>query len=258
MNTPVTLQRREYKCLVDDRTVERIRRYIDGICAVDPYAQATGRYLVDTLYLDTPRLDTYWATIEERGDRYKLRVRGYPSAPSAPVFLEVKRRAGDTILKTRAAAYGDWARVLEAPPPMPSTDKQRVALDNFLCHYLMSPMRPTVLVRYEREPYFSLIDDYARVTFDRCLSFQPASELTLQPRHDHWTCVDHAVAQRGISPTASAVLVELKFTSVAPAWIRHMVHTLDLQREAFCKYTRAIDALGVIPARRVARGGFFH
>lgn len=141
---------------------------------------------------------------------------------------------------------------------MPSTNKQRAALDNFLCHYGYRPMLPTVLVRYEREPYFSLIDDYARVTFDRCISFQAASELTLQPQHDHWTYVDHAVAQRGISPSASAVLLELKFTSVVPSWIRHLVHTLDLQREAFCKYTRAIDALGLVPSRRVARGGLFH
>lgn len=258
MITPPSLQRREYKCLIDETTVERIRRYITGICTADPYAQANGRYTIDTLYLDTPQLETYWAAVEERSDRYKLRVRGYPSALNAPVFLEVKRRVEDTIVKTRAAAHGDWTRVLEGVPTMPSSNKQRLALDNFLCHYGYKPMRPTVLVRYEREPYFSLIDEYARVTFDRCVSFQAARELTLQPQHEHWTYIDHAVAQRGTSPMASTVLLELKFTSVVPGWIRHMVHTLDLQRQSFCKYTRAIDALGYVPVRRVARGGFIH
>ncbi len=258
MITPPSLQRREYKCLIDERTVERIRRYIDGICTVDPYATAGGRYMIDTLYLDTPQLDSYWASAEQRGDRYKLRVRGYPTAPDAPTFLEVKRRVGDTILKTRTGVLGDWTKALFDTSHLPTAPKQRAALDNFICHYYKLPMQPTALVRYEREPYFSLIDEYARVTFDRSLSFQRATELTLVPEHERWTYVDYAAAQRSTSPHTSTVLLELKFTSRAPAWMRHMVQTLDLQRLSFCKYTRAIESLNWMPTTRVARGGLFH
>lgn len=257
------LHRREYKCLIDEPTVERIRRYIRGICEVDPYAVASGgRYLIDTLYLDTPDLATYWATIEDRGDRYKLRVRGYPSAPGAPVFLEVKRRVGDTILKTRGAVQGDWAAVLEPDGPAPAAPgataaKHRAAIDNFICHYRYAPMLPTALVRYEREPYASLIDEYARVTFDRSISFQAATELSLASPRAHWMYLDHATAQRGLAPAASAVLLELKFTTMTPAWMREMVRALELQRVSFCKYSRAIDALRYPPTLRVARAGIF-
>lgn len=258
MITPPSLQRREYKCLIDERTVERVRRYIAGFCTIDPYAAERGRYTIDTLYLDTPALDTYWATVEDRGDRYKLRVRGYPDASRAPVFLEVKRRVGDTILKTRAAVSGGWAHALDSAGVLPPDGKQRRAFDNFICHYHAKPMLPAVLVRYEREPYFSLIDEYARVTFDRCLAFQSAAELSLVPERGHWTYVDHAAAQRGLAPSSSTVLLELKFTSLAPAWMRQMVHTLDLQRLSFCKYTRAIEALRCTPVPRTARRGLLH
>lgn len=250
MITPASLQRREYKCLIDERTALRIRRYIAGICVVDPYAAANGRYTIDTLYLDSPSLDTYRATVEERGDRYKLRIRGYPSAPTAPVFFEVKRRIGDTIRKTRVAIEGDWQRVLVDTFTPSLGPKQRAALDNFICHYYLLPMQPTVLVRYEREPYFSTLDDYARVTFDRALVFQPATELSMAAV-DAWTPIDHAVAQHGTAD--SMVLLELKFTSVVPSWMRRMVQALELPRDAFCKYTRAIEAMQGPSLQRVAR-----
>jgi len=260
MITPSTLQRREYKYLVSEDTAERIRRYIAGFCVIDSYAAETGgRYMIDTLYLDTPGLDSYFATIDDAGDRYKLRIRTYPSAGSGgPVFFEVKRRVSESIIKTRGSFAGDWQHVLDgdAGALAQIAPRHRRAIDNFLCHHRYLPFGPTVLVRYEREPYFSLVDDYARVTFDRSLSFQPAGELSVVPAHEHWTYVDDAISQRSSYATRSVVLLELKFTSIVPSWMRRMVHTLDLQRLAFCKYTRAIDALRAVPHPRVARAGF--
>jgi len=258
--TPSSLRRREYKYLVTEDLVERIRRFLRGICVVDEHAaRSGGRYVIDTLYLDTPALDAYRATVEDAGDRQKLRIRTYPSAgPGGPVFFEVKRRVGESILKTRGSFAGDWVRLLERTDHAILAEiaaKNRRAFDNFLCHYRYRAMLPTVLVRYEREPYASVIDDYARVTFDRSLAFQRATDLTLEPAHACWTYVDDAASQRGLSPQRSAVLLELKFTNLVPDWMRRMVHSLDIQRLAFCKYTRAVDAMRLVPDRRIARAG---
>ncbi len=261
LTTPPSLQRREYKYLVSEDTVERIRRYIAGVCTIDPYAEKTnGRYLTDTLYFDTPSLASYWATVNDAGDRYKLRVRGYPSAGNGPVFFEVKRRVSEAIKKTRGFVRGDWTPILLGATPEVLAriePKQRPAIDNFICHYHRTPMQPSVLVRYEREPYFSTVDEYARVTFDRHLSYQRATEMTLIPAHDRWTYVDYAASQRSLSPESSAVLLELKFTSVVPGWMRAMVHTLGLQRLAFCKYTRAVDSMRYGPEARIPRASMF-
>src|SRR5205823_5184216 len=111
----------------------------------------------------------------------------------------------------------------------------------FVSHYEASfagPLVPVALVRYEREPYFSRIDEYARVTFDRKLCFQTKAELSLVPDHDHWTPVDNPVAMR-VSPTSSLIVLELK-----------------LRRDAFCKYTRAIDSMLHRPEGRIVRFGF--
>lgn len=259
LTTPASLQRREYKYLVTEDVVEQIRRYIRGVCTIDPYAEKTGgRYVIDTLYLDTPQLHSYWATVNDASDRYKLRVRGYPSLGDGPVFLEVKRRVSEAIKKTRGWFRGDWTRVLhDGTHELLATiePKQRRAIDNFICHYHLLPMQPSVLVRYEREPYFSTIDEYARVTFDRHLSYQRAGALSLVPEHSGWTYIDYASAQRGFSLASSCVLLELKFTSMVPVWMRSMVHTLGLQRLAFCKYTRAVDSMRFVPEARIARAG---
>jgi len=261
LTTPSSLQRREYKYLIDEYKVEQIRRYIDGICTIDPYAAKTGgRYLTDTLYLDTPTLGIYHATIEDAPDRYKLRIRGYPSLPGGPVFFEVKRRVSDAVLKTRGHVRGQWQDILlDARPEVLATieQKQRRAIDNFICYYHRGFMQATVLVRYEREPFFSLIDDYARVTFDRSVSYQRATELTLTPDHDHWTYVDNGISQRHSGIAGSAVLLELKFTNMVPGWMSKMVHTLGLQRLAYCKYTRAIDSMLIGPTSRIPRAGLF-
>lgn len=256
--TPPRLQRREFKYLIDDEQVERVRRYIDGICTVDPHAKSNGRYLIDTLYLDTPRFDLYRATINDAVDRYKLRIRSYPSVKNAPVFFEVKRRVSDAVLKTRGSIRGPWQRILLDGTPEVMAEipaKERRGIDNFICHFHAAPMQPCVHVRYEREPYFSTIDEYARVTFDRELSFQPAVDLTTEAPDDDWRYIDHATSQRSLSSTRSLVLLELKFLNVVPGWMRHMSHTLGLQRLAFCKYTRAVEAMRMPFDTRVARSG---
>ena len=259
MTTPNTLQRREYKYLIDEDQATAIKNFIQGICAIDPYAVHTGgKYLIDTLYLDTPMFHIYRATIEDSPDRYKLRIRNYPSLAGGPVFFEVKRRVSDSILKTRGHFRGHWQDILigESHDVLAHIDpKQRKGIDNFICHYHKLPMQPTAIVRYEREPYFSTIDEYARITFDRSVSYQRTHDLSLEAPTDHWTYIDDASGQRGMRPNSSAVLLELKFTSMVPAWMRNMVNTIGLQRLAFCKYSRAIDSMRFAPERRIPRYG---
>ena len=256
--TPNKLHRREYKYLVDERQVDQIRRYIEGICSADEHAAAGGRYLIDTLYLDTPRHDIYWATVRDQNDRYKLRIRSYPSAKNAPIFFEVKRRVSDAVLKTRGSIRGNWQRILLDGTPEVLAEiaaPQRRAIDNFICHFHKLPMEPCVHIRYEREPYFSQIDHYARVTFDRSLSYQRAEQLTIDAPDSNWLYIDNPGVQRGVSLDHSLVLLELKFTSLVPGWMRHLSQTLGLQRLAFCKYTRAVEAMQTLPTFRIARSG---
>lgn len=249
------LHRHEYKYLVDGATAERIRRHIAGFCERDAFAP-TGSYLCDTLYLDTLQLGLYHATVEDEPVRFKLRVRGYPEAPDAPTFLEVKRRLGDTIVKHRAGVRGDWGALLADGRLLDTLQgKTREAAEQFLARWETSyagPYVPTVLVRYRREPYTSLVDDYVRVTFDRELRYQPHATLDLRGDDDRWISIDDPIATKA-SPTESLAILELKFGDVPPSWMRQLIARLELPRASFCKYARAVDAMLLRPEYRLSR-----
>ena len=240
--------RREYKYLVDERTAADIRRWIAGVCLPDAHAGDTGHYLVDTLYLDTLDLRCYRATAENEARRYKLRIRTYPGAPVT--FLEVKRRVDDVIIKARAELGESWRELLDTGDVTLVQPHQRGDAETFLANYHASgfgPMVPTVLIRYEREPYSSVIDNYARLTFDRAIRYQPASDLTLSGDENAWVAIDDPIAMRG--PESFAIL-ELKFEERAPGWMARMVKALELPRLAFSKYARAIESMTLRPGLR--------
>lgn len=239
------IERREFKFLIDAPTAQSIRAAIRPFCTLDPWAARTprGRYTIESLYLDTPGLSLFWANEHEQVDRIKVRVRGYPEVANSPVFFEVKRRVNDIILKTRGrVAPSDWSRLLEepaAPIPADVKDRDRKAVERFLAIHRTMHLRPFTLVRYEREPYFSNIDDYARVTFDTAIRAQKAHDFSFTSLPRGWRALDDAVTQRTLD---SLIVLELKFTTAVPRWLVNIVERLGLTRRAFSKYGTGIRA----------------
>lgn len=256
--SPSMIERREYKLLVDRATAAAVRAAIAPFCRLDPYAarSPTRAYAIESLYLDTPDLALYWANDHEQLDRVKMRIRRYPDAPSGPVFFEVKRRVNDLIAKSRGRVAADaWARLLadpSAPIPDAVTGRDRAAVERFLALARTLHVRPVTVVRYQREPYVSTIDDYARVTFDTRIEAQRVDEPVLALPPDRWRALDDAVMQRCPDPRSHVVL-ELKFTNLVPLWLVNVVRRLGLSRAAFSKYGSSIRALHAVPERRAAR-----
>ncbi len=239
------IERREFKYLIDASTANRLRAAIRPFCTLDPWAAKNprGRYTIESLYLDTAGLSLFWANDHEQVDRIKMRARGYPEVAGSPVFFEVKRRINDIILKTRGRVpNAKWSRLLTdpaAPIPPEVTDKDRRAVERFVAISRTMHLRPFTLVRYEREPYFSNIDDYARVTFDTCIRAQVATDMSFASRERGWRALDDAVTQRTLD---SMIVLELKFTTHVPLWLVNIVERLGLTRRAFSKYGTAIRA----------------
>lgn len=239
------IERREYKYLIDQEKATQVRQAIRPFCALDPWAAQNprGSYTIESLYLDTRDLRLFWANDHEQVDRVKVRVRGYAEAPKSPMFFEVKRRTGDVIRKTRGRVpRALWAELLADPAtPIPGeiVGKDRAAVERFLALIRTMHLRPFTLVRYEREPHFSRIDDYVRVTFDTHIRAQVMDHLSFDSSARGWRALDDAVTQGALD---SLVVLELKFTSMVPIWLSHIVERLDLTRRSFSKYGTSIRA----------------
>jgi len=244
------IERREFKFLISQEVADGVRRAIRPFCALDRFAAAAPdhRYVIESLYLDTPSWALFHANDQELLDRFKLRVRHYPGASDA-VFFEVKRRYHDVILKTRGAVpLAIWPQLLSDPWVARDLIGPDPAVERFVTLVHTHHAGPVTLVRYAREAWTSLVDDYARVTFDTRVTSQPAANLAFAHDPRSWRASDDPETQA--AATDSATILELKFTAHAPSWMMHLVQQLDLWRRAFSKYASSIRTWYLAPAPR--------
>ncbi|WP_437585305.1 VTC domain-containing protein [Sorangium sp. So ce1000] len=247
------IERYEFKYLVPERLVPEIRATALSVGKLDRYANADGVYRIRSLYLDTRGFDLYWANAREQRDRFKLRVRTYPGKTS-PTFLEVKRRVQDVIVKSRAAVpASEWRELLEHARPASLARLSpgvRKAAERFIGAYHRHALGPTLLVDYEREPYESTLDTYARLTFDRKIVCQRRETLDLDASDGGWRPVDHPVQTQTPEPVC---VLELKFERRPPPWMVALVRRLDLVRHSFSKYCYGVTAQLTLPEARTTR-----
>jgi len=246
-------ERLELKYTVGEELAERVRRSIAPFCEPDAHnaasSPASGRpgYPIQSLYLDSPSLELHRA--KERGDpeRMKLRIRTYQRSGVLAV-VELKRRSSDIIEKIRVpvrrSSIGDPA----SPLGSPVDGGARTAADFARCTLLASTLgaQPTLFVHYQREAYTSLVDEYARVTFDRAIRFQRTRNWDLSPSRDRWTLLEHHTGEAAPRPL---VVLEVKCHSTVPGWVADVIRRHDLRRDSFSKYSIGIYATSVEEGR---------
>lgn len=251
MDVDNLIERYEYKYLLPERLVEKVRESALMVCSLDKYAGPDGTYRIRSLYCDTPAMELFQANEHEKADRYKMRLRVYPGKPS-PVFFEVKRRVVDVIIKSRAAVpVAIWQDVLAGHDAAIQTlsPKVRKGVLEFIKRYHRHHMEPVMLVEYEREPYASNYDEYARLTFDRNILIQPQRELSLEADPKRWRAVDHRAQTRTLEPVC---VLELKFERRPPMWMSAMVRRLGLVRYSFSKYCYGVRNELTLPEARTS------
>lgn len=237
-------ERYENKYLIHPALVPEIRAYALEYCKPDAYGKgAPPEYTVTTLQLDNEFLDLHYAKEREVLSRFKLRVRTYGEPGTAPVFMEIKRKFRQTIVKSRVCIpFEEWTEDLIYNPRISiefSSSKEEDAFLEFvrLCREIDA--RPKTMIRYVRECYMSTTDRYARVTFDRKLEYQPTQSWTDWGRSGRWLSMDSPIAQ-GLGHPYSAVVLELKCLSDIPTWMLELIKEFDLVRTGNCKYSTAL------------------
>ncbi|MCX7683023.1 MAG: polyphosphate polymerase domain-containing protein [Anaerolineae bacterium] len=234
----------EYKYLVPNECLPRLRALIHPFVEVDSYAARTERheYTVRSIYFDTPNLDFYQDKVDGLLARRKLRIRGYDSYKTGDtVFLEIKRKHGATVTKHRAPVpytyihelftSGDVEQYVLADEEFPEAveDAKR-----FLFHLYGAPLLPTALVIYEREAYQSRINGFLRITFDKNLRGSPFPSLDALFLED-----------RVLYALAGHLILEVKSCGGVPSWLCSAISQFHLKPIAVSKYVICLDRLGL-------------
>lgn len=226
--------RYELKYLIDADRQAAIEAAIAPFCVRDRNAakQPSGSYVITSLYCDTSRADFYRAKEEKAFERLKLRVRTYGWKADGPVFLEVKRKYGDIVAKSRIRAdAAQWSQQAQAPHAQDG---------DFFRTLDFWQARPVLLARYARTPFMSVVDAYARVTFDRQIVYQPWDDWSLLGKADAWRQTDSHEFTGGVR---RGIVLELKCTQAVPRWMISLIRRFDLERTGYSKYCNGFERL---------------
>jgi SPX domain protein involved in polyphosphate accumulation len=234
-------QRFELKFPVEEEVVLQMRDFVSSYLVLDDYAVGKPNlsYSVHSLYLDSDDLKVHQAGVNGTRNRFKLRLRYYDARPESPVFLEIKRRSNNCILKQRCGIRREAVPLLLAgqlpEPGLLTTDEPRhwFALQRFVLLLHQLKARPKLHNHYLREAWVSRHDNSVRVTFDRrvlvepCFRAQAVTEMS-QP----------------VQVFAAFSLLELKFTTRFPNWFKDLVCHFNLMQSSYSKYSDGVLALG--------------
>lgn len=237
------LDRFEAKYIIPRDLVEPIKQFIRPYCDYDSHCAAAGGYYnIITLQLDSPSMSLHFAKEWEATHRFKLRVRTYGQpAGNAPVFLEIKRKYYERIIKSRACiAFEDWkpgVLRLETRDLNLKSVKERETFREFVRLYNEIGAEPKVYVLYTREAFSSRFDHYARVTFDSQLCYQPVRDMYDWGANGRFISMDSGLVR---NRRDSTVVLEIKCTEQVPTWMIELVQEFDLVRCGNCKYSTAI------------------
>lgn len=236
--------RYELKYFVSPAEIDRVRAMVSPFTEADPHSRGCpqGRYTVRSIYLDTASLRFYDEKEAGTAIRKKLRVRTYNRyCREAVAFFEIKRKYGVTIYKERVGMGFDQAkRWLAIPPhrridelpslnrPLSAAARATLARFCFLEHSL--PLKPVVLIVYEREAWIGRDQDRVRVTFDLNL------RSLCRPSYDDF------FVERGLRRLGNRRdILEIKFNGAMPPWLRPVTSFLGRSNRPISKYCHGID-----------------
>ena len=239
--SPLLLQRYELKYLIPIDMVEPISKVLESHCQLDYFSQKSPDkfYSINSLYFDT--LDYKFLIDKQNGAEpsYGFRVRSYSDDPKPPYYSEIKIKQNDFCNKIRAKIdTEDWTSVLvEGNIPESLDPVSRAYLQRFIRAIVIYDLRPKVLTQYRRKAYFSEIDEYARITFDRDMRYQEEEGYNLRPTESLMRPYDN----EDIFPyPESCVVLELKAEKKVPMWMVDLIKRFNLTRDSFSKYGNSI------------------
>lgn len=238
-NLNLHIRRFEFKYVVGNDQLDKIRRSISNFTILDPYAKKDrdGTYQVTSLYFDDLNLSSYFEKLAGVKLRKKFRIRTYETSPktSSQVFLEIKRRDEIIIFKDRSPIKLSDLKYLEGGFYHKLQSKRKdEETEKFIAFYLSRRLKPTVITSYRREAYLDRKNFSFRLTLDQQLAAKRVQEIDLGS-HD----------TREILP--GYTILEAKFNRIMPSWFGMVVKKHNLERVSFSKYCFGLEACGMVP-----------
>lgn len=221
--------------------LERWRPYL----VFAPYTNEYGIYPIMSLYYDSPSLAFYDEKLEGEKLRSKVRLRGYGYRwqELSPLFLEIKRKVADRVIKYRRK-YDRFDPGLFRPETwnladgevdgivgVGARDRDIAQLELLVQKYRL---RPAVQILYQREGYESPFFPSLRIAFDSQL-------VALHPEQEATPSVFESASHRLQKDTE--YVFEIKSDGGLPRWVMDGIKAAQVTQRAISKYCMGIEKL---------------
>ena len=215
--------RHEWKHEISYADLLCIRQRLRAVTETDPHT-IDGKYLIRSLYFDTPGDKALREKIDGVNLREKFRIRYYNGDPTF-IHLEKKARRNGLGAKFGAILSADEAQKIVDGELDWMMDSGRPLVQELYCKMRTQGLRPRTIVDYTREPFIYRPGN-VRVTFDYDIRTGLSCTDFLNPN-----CV---TIPAGDAP----ILIEVKWDAFLPSVIRDAVQTGNLRVSAFSKYAQ--------------------
>jgi SPX domain protein involved in polyphosphate accumulation len=234
-------RRFEFKYLLDSELRKQIESELSHFVSFDPFVANTpnNQYFVRSLYFDDANFTAFYDKTDGLLNRKKFRLRTYCRSPgdNAPVFLEIKGRYNNLVVKHRTPLDCKSELVTESGEALNSKIISAAAsgpvLEHFEYETFKKRIRPNVLIDYQRRPYISKYDAEFRLTFDDQLRATATNFL--------WP--DSGRKSRDVVSGYS--VMEVKFRYHMPSWFHRIIQSYDLNRVSISKIVAGVKVLGL-------------
>lgn len=227
--TTTTRFERKYRCTYPQyyTLINALRPYLSRDLYTD--RSKANRYLVRSLYYESPDYQIFFEKIGGNANRAKFRIRTYgDSASKTPdIRVEIKIRRANLTQK-----FGTLIRVEDYQHFSMSRHWNNLddpVLEEFERMVHLKNLQPKILVEYQREGFFTRDGEEIRITFDHEL--QTAATRTLFPDQVFWQ-----------QPLEPKVVLEIKHQNMLPDWLIKIIKQQGLRIVANSKFAIGVAA----------------
>ncbi len=215
------MKRYELKYLLSGKQTQFVREALKGRMEIDRY----GKTAVSSLYYDTPDLRLVRASMEKPPFKEKIRLRVYgPAAETAPVFLELKRKAYGVVYKRRIETTIPRVERFFAGKEELCGGQINREITAFRDRY--ETLAPSCLILCDRTAYFEPDGDL-RLTIDENPRYR-TEDLTLTG-----SMYGLPLLNKGHT------IMEVKVQEAIPLWLAKILSEGGICKTSFSKYGEA-------------------
>lgn len=222
MDYQAIFKRYELKYIITSEQRKRLLEIMREYTEADRYPLSTVR----NIYFDTDSFRLIRRSIDSPKYKEKLRLRSYSRIEdNGRVFVEIKKKYNGVVYKRRLAMpERDAMEWICSTSSRCGTQIER-EISYFKDFY--APLHPKVFLSYDREAYYSVLDNGVRITFDsnilaRCDRLSLSCDVGGQ-----------ALLESGL------YLMEIKSPSAIPLWLTHALSREKIYKTPFSKYGTA-------------------